>query len=170
MVPLLALDLSSAENWQEIAKMLFSTGSLVVTLYFWFVRANRERFSVGVHVVSGFEGSLEPGGIGVWSGKVFVANRSILPTAIVAGRAELWWEGRWLAGRLAEGDGSELPWNLPASQAYAKNVVAVFDLGRGVSVERIYARQRMRLIFETVEGRNVVGKVRTGEVGASLAA
>src|SRR5262245_43060385 len=68
---------------QEALKLLFSAGSLAVTLYFWFVRANRERVSVAVHPVSGFEGSLESGGVGFWTGRVFLANRSILPTAVV---------------------------------------------------------------------------------------
>ena len=34
------------DNLQDLLKTVFSAGSLVITLYFWFVRSNRERVSL----------------------------------------------------------------------------------------------------------------------------
>jgi len=153
---------------QEWLKMLFSAGSLVFTLYFWLVRANRERVAVAVHQVGGFEGVLD-GGIGIWSGKLFVVNRSILSTAIVAARAELWWQGRWLVGNCIPGDDCELPWNLPPAQAFAKTVRAAFDLGPETSRAQVYADHLLRITFVTVEGRRVRGEVRTNDLCAAAA-
>jgi hypothetical protein len=149
LVPFLSTDV------EEVLKVVFSVVSLVATLYFWLVRANRERVSVAVHAVSGFEGALNDHGVGFWTGKLFLANRSILPTAIVAGRAEVWWNGRWLVGNCVANDDSELPWNLAPSQVVAKNVIAAFDLPAGTERERVYQNQRLRFTFLTVEGRQV---------------
>jgi hypothetical protein len=146
---------------QEAMKLLFSASSLVVTAYFWFVRVNRERTSIAFYAVNGFEGALEPHGLGVWTGKVFLANRSILPTAIVQARAELWWGGSWRTGNAVAADGSELPWNLPSAQVFAKNITAVFDLGPDTSREQVYANQKLRFTFETVDGSRVVWETNT---------
>jgi hypothetical protein len=59
-----------SESIQNDLKTAFSVLSLGVTAYFWFVRANRERLSVGIHQVGGFEGVLEAGQVGVWTGRV----------------------------------------------------------------------------------------------------
>src|SRR3954447_3515898 len=120
-MPLLfgAVEVFSADA-QELLKLSLSGTSLIVTAYFWFVRANRERVSLGIFPVAGFEGSLEPGGVGLWAGQIILTNRSILPTAVIAARAELWWNGRWITGNARPADGSELPWNLPPSQAFSR--------------------------------------------------
>lgn len=146
---------------QDAVKMLFSTASLVFTAYFWLVRVNRERISVRTYPVSGFEGSLESGGVGVWSGKLFIANGSILSTAIVAGKVEIWWDGRWLRGHFAVGDGSELPWNLPPSQAFSKAVTAAFEIGLEVDRDQVYENQRLRFTFATVERKAIVEEFET---------
>lgn len=162
------LDVVWPEN-QELMKMGFSLSSLLVTAYFWFVRVNRERVSLGVFAVSGFEGSLEPGGVGLWAGQIILTNRSILPTAVIAAKAELWWDGRWIAGNAVPGDGSELPWNLPPSQASSKTLSTAFDVGPDTQRERIYADQLVRLTFVTVEGCRITGEFRTHAVGALAA-
>ena len=168
MAPLLGTWSFVSAEVQEWLQMLFSAASVVFTLYFWLVRANRERVSVVVHQVGGFEGVLD-GGVGIWSGTLFVVNRSIMPTAIVAARAELWWQGRWLAGNCVSCDGSELPWNLPPAQAFAKAVRVAFDVGMETTRAQVYADQRLRITFVTVEGRRVTGEVRTNDLCAMAA-
>jgi hypothetical protein len=150
-------------------KLLFSTGSLAATLYFWLVRANRERVSVGVYAVNGFEGALDDHGLGLWTGRLFLANRSILPTAVVTIKAELYWDGRWLPGQVGTGEASELPWNLPPSQAFAKSVTAAFNLGPEATRAQVYASHRLRFTLATVEGARVTGEIRTGEQVAAAA-
>jgi hypothetical protein len=167
-MPLVGLSEVFSPELQEILKFLFSGVSLLATLYFWLVRANRERVALAVHAVHGFEGCLQDDGTGVWTGKLFLANRSILATAVLAGRAELWWQGRWLVGGFHAADGSELPWNLPPAQVFAKDVIAAFDLGREATREQVYAEQRLRFTFVTVEGRRVVVKLRSKADGAGL--
>lgn len=163
-----SLDLSSLDA-QELLKIAFSATSLLVTGYFWIVRVNRERVSLGIFPVGGFEGTLEPGHVGAWAGRIFLSNRSILPTAVIAAKAELWWNGRWIVGNAITGDGSELPWNLPPSQATSKTITTAFDVGPETTREQIYADQRLRLTFITVEGCRVTAEFRTHAVG-SLAA
>ena len=150
---------------REALQMAFSLGSLVVTAYFWFVRVNRERVSIGLYPVSGFEGALERPDTGVWTGQIFLTNRSILPTAVVAGKTELFWKGNWILGNLIAGTGSDLPWNLPPTQAFAKTVTLVFDVGPQTSADALYVDQRVRIAFLTVEGKQVVGEFRTHSVG-----
>lgn len=150
-----------SENLQDAMKWLFSGASLLVTVYFWCVRINRERVSLRIYSDSGFEGTLESGGVGLWVGRIFVANRSILPTAIIAANVELWWDGRWQSGRVIPCDGSELPWNMPPTQVFARGLRAVFDLGEETPRERIYATQRLRFTFSTVEGCRVRQEVET---------
>lgn len=170
MLSLFALSEILSADAQEVLKLGFSGASLVVTMYFWMVRANRERVSLGIFPVGGFEGTLEPGGIGLWSGRLFLANRSILPTAIVAAQVELLWQGRWLPGHVGTGEGSELPWNLPPSQVFPKDLKAAFDLGMEISLDEVYADQRLRFTFVTVEGRSVYQEVRTCPQQAAVAA
>ena len=148
-------------DWADAMKLLFSAGSLGVTVYFWFVRINRERVSVGVFPAGGFEGRLEPGSLGVWTGKVYLANRSILPTAVVAGEVELLVRGRWQKGGFHTPDGSELPWNLPPSQAYAKSMIAAFDLPADTPTEWVYANRKLRITLITVEGARLVNELST---------
>ena len=95
MFTLFALSEIMSSDIQEVLKLGLSGISLVVTMYFWLVRANRERVSVGIFPVGHFEGTLEPGGVGQWTGRLFLANRSIMPTAIVSARVELLWKGRY---------------------------------------------------------------------------
>lgn len=170
MPPLFGTAEGLTSDFQEMLKLIFSGTSLVITAYFWFVRANRERVSLGIFPVDGFEGSLESGGVGLWAGRIILTNRSIVPTAVIAARAELWWDGRWVTGNVVAGDGSELPWNLPPSQATAKTLNAAFDLGLQTSREQVYADQRLRLTFITVEGYRAVGEFRTHAVGAAARA
>lgn len=155
---------------KDAMQAAMSVGSLAVTLYFWFMRANRERVQVKVYPVNGLEGTLEEGGVGCWTGRLFFANASILPTAIVAAKAELWWDGQWLSGAFHVGAGSELPWNLPPTQVFPKDVVAAFDLGKCSKRERVYAEQKLRFTFVTVEGCRIVVEVNSGASLASLAA
>lgn len=168
MLPLFGTAEVLSMNIADAMKLLCSVGSLVVTLYFWFVRSNRERVAVAVYHVGGFESSLEPYGVGLWSGKIFLANRSILPTAIVRTQAELFWQGRWITGMVHLAEGCELPWNLPPSQVFAKNVTAAFDVGKETTCDQVYANQRLRFTFETVEGCRVTGETEScPTVGAS---
>ena len=168
-MPLFAFPEVVSPAMQDFLKLGFSAGSLIVTLYFWFVRINRERVSVGLYPDRGFEGTLQPDGLGVWTGRVFLVNRSILPTAIVVAKAELWWEGRWLAGQAYPTEGSELPWNLPPSQVFARGLCAVFNLGPETPRERVYANQRIRFTFTTVE-RGQVREVVETVLDSALAA
>src|SRR5688500_6358043 len=62
---------------QDAVKLLFSAVSLLITLYFWYVRINRERVALRVYPVGGFEGALQNNGDGIWTGRIFIANRSI---------------------------------------------------------------------------------------------
>jgi hypothetical protein len=155
---------------KEMLQMAVSGASLLVTAYFWFIRANRERVSVGIFPVSGFEGALNGPGLGVWTGQVFLTNRSILATAILSGKAELYWEGRWITGNLVAGDGFELPWNLPPAQAYSKTIIVAFDVGVRTTAEKVYESQRIRVTFLTVEGQRVAREFRTNAVHELAAA
>jgi hypothetical protein len=152
------------DSLADLMKLVFSAGSLGITAYFWFVRVNRERVSVGLFPAYGFEGTLESGGIGVWTGRLFLSNRSILPTAIISGEVELWWKKRWLKGRFYANDGHELPWNLPPSEVFVKTVSVAFDLGENTPRERVYAKRRLRFTFITVEGHRVAGELPTHAV------
>lgn len=158
----------AAGDYQDLMKLAFSAGSLLVTVYFWFVRVNRERPALGVYSAGGFEGSLDSG-FGVWRGRLFVANRSILPTAIVALRSEVYWKGRWVAGQCGTGEGSDLPWNLPPNQVFPHSLVAVFDLGADPSLEHIYANRPLRFVFTTVEGKSIVAEVESQPAPAAAA-
>jgi hypothetical protein len=146
---------------QEVMKLLFSASSMAITAYFWLVRMNKEKVSLAFYGGNGFEGTLEPHGVGLWRGRIFLANRSVLPTAIVRVQVELWWEERWLTGVFHTAEGSELPWNLPPSQVFPKNIIAAFDLGPNTSCEQVYANQRLRFTFETVEGKYITGEAQT---------
>jgi hypothetical protein len=157
----MSLATMNTDGLADLMKLAFSAGSLGVTAYFWFVRVNRERVSVGIFPAYGFEGTLEPGGVAVWTGKVFLCNRSILPTAIISGEVELWWKQRWRKGRFYANDGHELPWNLPPSQVFAKQMSVAFDLGEGTPRERVYANRRLRFTFTTIEGYRVSGELQT---------
>jgi hypothetical protein len=155
---------------QDNLKMLFAAGSVAVTMYFWFVRINRERVSLKVYPISGFEGALEDCGLGIWSGRVFLANCSIMPTAVVTVKAELWWEERWLAGQVGGQAGSELPWNLPPTQVFPRDLTAAFELGPRATREQVYANQRLRFTFVTIEGRRFTEEFQTGCLQAAAAA
>jgi hypothetical protein len=158
-----------SESIQDDLKTAFSVLSLGVTAYFWFVRANRERLSVGIHQVGGFEGVLEAGQVGVWTGRVFLANRSILPTAIVDGFAEIKWNGRWQKGRLIAADESALPWNLEPSYVVAKQVTMAFQFDEQTTREQVYEDQILRIAFMTVEGRKITQEIRSSYNSAALA-
>jgi hypothetical protein len=166
---LLALSDLVSDNLQDMLKLAFSASSLVITVYFWFVRVNREKVSLKVYPDHGFEGTLEPGGVGLWTGRLFLANRSILPTAVVRVKAELWWNGRWLLGNVIPSEGSELPWNLPPSQVFARGLQAAFDVGPDTPRERVYTNQRIRFTFVTIERCRVVSEVETVEAAALAA-
>ena len=154
---------------QDFLKLGLSVGSFVVTVYFWFIRVNRERVAIGVYPAGGFEGTLESGGIGLWTGRVFLTNKSILATAVISVEVELWWNGRWVAGNAIPDLDNPLPWNLPPSQAFAKTVRAAFDLGPDTDREKVYLNQRLRFTFNTVEGVRVPVEMKTNEVVAKAA-
>ena len=151
----------SSDALADFMKLAFSAGSLLITVYFWFVRINRERVSIGLYPAYGFEGALEHGGVGVWTGKLFLANRSILPTAIIGGEVELWWKKKWISGGFHVGDGYELPWNLPPSQVFAKTISVAFDLGANTPRERVYANRKLRFTFVTIEGVRISAELQT---------
>ena len=157
-MPLAALN---TDGLADLMKLAFSAGSLGVTAYFWFVRVNRERVSIGIFPAYGFEGTMESGGVGVWTGNIFLSNRSILPTAIISGEVELLWKKRWRKGRFYACAGHELPWNLPPAQVFAKTVSVAFDLGEDTPRERVYANRRLRFTFVTVEGQRISGELPT---------
>lgn len=149
---------------QDVLNTLFSMASFGVTVYFWFIRVNRERVSVKVYPVGPFEGTLESGGVGLWTGKLFLANRSILPTAIVEVQVELLWKGMWRSGRFFGGEGAEPPWNLKPQQVTPRlQVSAAFAVGEEVTREQIYEPQRLRFTFVTVEGWLIAHEFRTAE-------
>lgn len=146
---------------QSHGQMVLSVGSFVVTAYFWVVRINREREALRVYQTGTFEGTLESGHIGAWAGRLMLANRSIMPTAIVEAKVELCWQGKWLLGCINLDETNQLPWNLPAQQVAAQKLVAGFDVGPETTPEQVYADQRLRFTFLTVEGRRVVKIVET---------
>ena len=165
-------DLSSP-FWATVQAHLqtfLSIGSCAVTGYFWLVRINREREAVRIYQMGVLDGTLESGALGVWTGKLMLANRSIMPTGIVAGKAELYWKGRWLPGTFATSDANELPWNLSPQQVVPQKVVAIFAIGEETTRERVYEDQRIRFTFLTVEGRSVVKELQTnvGKLGSRV--
>ncbi len=167
MGPLFAATELVSPTVQQAFQALCSVGSLLITVYFWFVRMNREKVSVGVFPIGGFEGALHPDNLGVWSGRLYLANRSILPTAVVAVEAELWWKGRWQTGNCVPEEGSELPWNMPPTQVFVKTLRLVFDVGPDTVCDEVYANQRVRLTFVTVEGSRIVTQLDTNATAAT---
>jgi len=152
---------------QELVKFLFSTVSLLITFYFWYVRINREKVALKVYPVGDFEGALQDNGEGIWSGRIFIANSSILPTAVVSVKAELWWDGRWLEGPCAMGEGSELPWNMPPSQVFPRDLRAAFLLPPDTTREEVYANHSLRFTFETVDGSRITTETETASEAES---
>jgi hypothetical protein len=157
-----------SSSLQDDLKTLLSGVSFVATLYFWMVRANRERVSLGIYTAGGFEGELHPGGVGVWTGRLFIANRSTMPTAIIDLKVELYWDGYWRSGCCHALEPNDLPWNLTPSQVTAKTVTAAVTVG-DVACDRVYEPQRLRFTLVTVEGKHVTQEVRTGAAAAASA-
>ncbi|MBY0522064.1 MAG: hypothetical protein K2R98_01620 [Gemmataceae bacterium] len=169
--PLAASAVEFLQSFRGEMNTLFSLASAGMTAYFWLVRVNRERESVRVYQVSDFAGTLEPGQVGYWVGKIFLANRSINPTAIVEASAELYWNGRWVPGVVHTADDVDLLWNLTPLQVVARKVGAAFPLDAKTTREQVYAPQKLRVTFVTVEGKKLVHEVRAGaEIGTNAIA
>ena len=160
----------SLDTIQDHCKTLFSLASLAVTAYFWFVKANRERVGLRIYQTSKFEGSLEPNALGFWQGEVYLANRSTMPNAVVEVKTELFWKGQWIPGYTNLPEGHELPWNLTPLFVTQRKISGAFQLDPKTDREEVYANQRIRFTFISVEGRSFVKEIQTEELAALTAA
>lgn len=148
---------------------ILAVGSAAVTAYFWLIKANRERAGVKVYQIGKFRAdrrtvpaSEAPTKYRLWwSGDLFFANRSTLPSAIIGAEVSVFFRGQWIDGDFGWGEGAELPWNLPPLSVEKKPVAAFLKVQDEVEWDEVQKPHKLRFRFSTVDGRQFTKEVET---------
>ena len=142
-------------------ELLFSSLSFVVTVYFWFVKARRDRPNLQFHQLSNFRTSCrrhqERDGIGrlaiqqLDTGGVLVVNHSTRQNSIALFRCYLETDD----GFLIEGDWGYVgddkpPWNIGPETSIAFSPACFFDVAEDFDVPE---NPRFRMDFITASGK-----------------
>lgn len=132
------LDWSGFVDLQIDAQMIFSSASLLVTCYFWFVRIRRERPHLAFHQLSDFRAScrrvqdsedkkrlcfqqLDTGG-------VLIVNHSIRQNSIVLFECFLPTEDGVIEGDWGYSGDDKPPWNIGPETSLAFSPACFFDV------------------------------------------
>lgn len=118
-------------------ELTLSVISLVMTAYFWLIKARRERPDLRVYQLSGFNATLRRGKeegskclclTQVGECGVLIANNSIRQSSILRFDCALRHDGRWLKGRWGRVNGDAPPWNVAAESTISLKLACFFDV------------------------------------------
>lgn len=138
---------------------LLSIVSLGITLYFWFVQANRERprlrffqlgdFRANLRRVQGQEGMRRLCVQQMDSSGVLVANDSTRQNAIINFECAFRYNGRWIQGDWGYVDDNKPPWNIGPESSIGLGLAFFFDVEENFEIP---AQIEFRVIFKVVSG------------------
>lgn len=142
---------------------VLSVASLGITIYFWFVQADRERprlrffqlgdFRASLRRVQGQEGMRRLCVQQADSCGVLVANDSTRQNAIINYECAFRHGGKWVKGDWGYVDDNKPPWNIGPESSIALGLAFFFDVEEGFEVP---PQIEFRVIFNVVSGKRFV--------------
>src|SRR5690606_18754505 len=97
-----------------------------------------DRFTPSRRTLPSYEQEKHPGMVrAFWTGDLYVANMSTLPSAVIGAEVELQREGKWVSGAFGWSEGAALPWNLDPLKVDKHGVAAFFYLPESVEGEEL---------------------------------
>lgn len=142
---------------------ILSIASLTITLYFWFVKANRERpslrffqlgdFSANLRRMAGQDGMRRLCVQQMDSTGVLVANDSTRQNAIINFECAFLHNGRWVAGDWGYVDENKPPWNIGPESSVALGLAFFFDVEEDFEIP---TQLEFRVTFNVVSGGQFV--------------
>lgn len=120
------------DNLFDVVSLSGSVFATVLTVFFWMVRARKEKADLRSYLVGRLDAGQSPlsreGFVRstFWL-KVIVANYSSLPNAVIGVRAWLKTSDGWRVGKIEEETEKILPLNLPAMQTEAFDLSVSID-------------------------------------------
>lgn len=118
-------------------ELVLSVLSIVMTAYFWLVKARRERPHLKVFQLDAFNATLrsgrEEGGkrlclTQIGDCGVLIANNSSRQSSILRFDCFVHHDGRWLEGRWGYVNNDAPPWNIPPESTISLKLACFFDV------------------------------------------
>ena len=88
-----------------------------------------------------------------WYGEIYLANPASLPAAVVRFQVQLFWEGRWIDGKLVIERKDDLPWTVEPLRVTARSFGCSFNVDQGTVREQLLRPHKLRFTWTTVGGR-----------------